>query len=399
MTGFLIHPLDPLVFGSGRPFTSVPGSRVTSRSLPPPSTLAGAVRTEAGRDANGRFDISQIETLLAEAVYGPLLAVDADSPELALPSPADAIRLRGDVSEEHLLRRRVPLELSDGDYVSTHHLAPVGSVITDDRKEVKSPPAFWTQRDLLSWLVDPPPPVETRPLSEHWGISGPDAEVRIHVRVDRRSNLADEGGLFSTEGRRFVGRRHGELVALAMYGETTADLPLPSHAVIGGEGRLSRLASCDRLVPEIPKVIVDSARNGFVRAYLATPLPLEDGTWQPTGVARIVGQAHGPPVVISGWSMAPLTRTFGYEAARNSTARSESPDRPQGGPKPVRRLFPAGSVFFLELSGSEDARESFVRDRWGASLLEGQDARDGFGLTLFGTWSGNCHPLALEDSP
>ena len=50
MKTWIIEPVDPVLFGDGRPFTAVPGSRATSLPLPPPSTLAGGVRTRHGQD-------------------------------------------------------------------------------------------------------------------------------------------------------------------------------------------------------------------------------------------------------------------------------------------------------------------------------------------------------------
>ena len=61
---WLIEPIDPLVFGDGRTIGTVGVAR--SRVLPPPSQLAGAVRSQAGSDADGRW--KQDEQGLAERV-------------------------------------------------------------------------------------------------------------------------------------------------------------------------------------------------------------------------------------------------------------------------------------------------------------------------------------------
>ena len=55
------------------------------------------------------------------------------------------------------------------------------------------------------------------------------------------------------------------------------------------------------------------------------------------------------------------------------------------GPKAIRRLVPAGSVYFFEvLSG--DA-ENLVKKFWLRSVCdEDQDRRDGFGLAVWGLW-------------
>jgi CRISPR-associated protein Cmr3 len=54
------------------------------------------------------------------------------------------------------------------------------------------------------------------------------------------------------------------------------------------------------------------------------------------------------------------------------------------GPKAVRRLAPAGSVYFFEVSGAASA----LARLWLRPVSDQpQDRRDGFGLALWGTWS------------
>jgi CRISPR-associated protein Cmr3 len=55
------------------------------------------------------------------------------------------------------------------------------------------------------------------------------------------------------------------------------------------------------------------------------------------------------------------------------------------GPKEIRRLVPAGSVYFFEvLSGKA---EDLVKSLWLRSVCDkDQDRRDGFGLAVWGLW-------------
>ena len=75
MSVWLIQPRGPLIFRDGKPFNATPGAQAKSLSFPYPSTLAGGVRTRAGRDETGRFDPQQIEHLLQLNVRGPILVV------------------------------------------------------------------------------------------------------------------------------------------------------------------------------------------------------------------------------------------------------------------------------------------------------------------------------------
>ena len=56
------------------------------------------------------------------------------------------------------------------------------------------------------------------------------------------------------------------------------------------------------------------------------------------------------------------------------------------GAKPIRRLVPAGSVYFFELEGDEDA-SIVAKNLWLKSVCDDeQDRKDGFGLALWGIW-------------
>jgi CRISPR-associated protein Cmr3 len=55
------------------------------------------------------------------------------------------------------------------------------------------------------------------------------------------------------------------------------------------------------------------------------------------------------------------------------------------GPKPVRRIVPAGGVYFFDVEDEENA--AGLVDHWLQSVSDGeQDRRDGFGLAVWGTW-------------
>jgi CRISPR-associated protein Cmr3 len=54
------------------------------------------------------------------------------------------------------------------------------------------------------------------------------------------------------------------------------------------------------------------------------------------------------------------------------------------GPKPVRRMVPAGGVYFFELLKGQS---SDLEKLWLESVSdEEQDRRDGFGLATWGIW-------------
>lgn len=389
MRPFTLVPLDPLVFGTGKPFSAIPGARLDSDELPPPSTLAGWVRSTSGTDASGRFDTSRLAEILALQVVGPLPLVlgAAGEDSLAVRAPADALRLEREDGGGHIILRLLPLRLERGDAVSEPERVPVGLRRLRRDKPPRKAPAFWRLSTLLRWLESAP---DEQDVKADFGVAAPGVESRTHVRLDPATGTAaDDASLFATQGRRFEVHVDGEVRRLGIWGATNAPLPDDGLFTLGGEGRLSRLASTTATLPaEPPSSVVESARAGALRAVLLTPAMLGGASWSPPG-ARVVAQAHGRPDVISGWGFAPP------DAGDAGYARARDRRRNGGRPKPVRRAVPAGAVFFLELEGDPDTRERWLRERWARSISDGQDALDGFGLTLFGCWDGELRPLEI----
>src|SRR5690349_2644220 len=106
---WLVEPLEPLVFGDGRSIgtTTVAGTR----DLPPPSQLAGAVRSQVWAEM-GSDDRSRQEAVLRLAITGPVgvrLGEDGRIVDWWLPAPQDARLVEGG---EFL--RLVPLSLPEG---------------------------------------------------------------------------------------------------------------------------------------------------------------------------------------------------------------------------------------------------------------------------------------------
>jgi hypothetical protein len=51
----------------------------------------------------------------------------------------------------------------------------------------------------------------------------------------------------------------------------------------------------------------------------------------------------------------------------------------------------------VSLDGTPDEREALARRLWVSSIASDQDARDGFGRVLLGTWDGALHALQLQE--
>lgn len=96
---------------------------------------------------------------------------------------------------------------------------------------------------------------------------------------------------------------------------------------------------------------------------LVTPALFQDG-WHPQpaqlGGGRLVAAHVGRPLSVSGW------------------------DFVRRGPKPSRRMVPAGAIYWVEFD-TPDAAAQWAKDHHFRSISDDpQDRRDGFGLIICG---------------
>lgn len=400
MKSWLIEPRDPVIFRDGRPFNASPGARAKSLSFPFPSTLAGAVRTLAGRDQNGYFDSGQIGTLLTKEVIGPLLVEPDDNGGVAdwfFPAPADALVLRQQ-PHSRTEGRVVPLTVLTTPAGVTVNLKDglhlVGTVAPVNEKPHENAPGFWRRSYLESWLGNP---VSDRNVQlSAIGISGLTRESRMHVSIKMETQAAEEGALFQTAGLEFTTRPGepeedilplGKATRLALALRTNADVPA-GLGLLGGERRVVHWSTMDDAFPACP----DAVRKGIrrhrcCRLVLLTPGLFANGhlpalTPQRTGgvKATVAAAAVNRYQTVSGWDY----------------------DKRQ--PKPTRRLVPAGAVYFLKLESvdggdlDDTAVDGFIDAVWMHNISdESQDCRDGFGLAVLGVWDGKARNMEATD--
>jgi len=392
MTIWLIEPRDPVIFRDGRPFNASPGARAKSLSFPLPATIAGATRTHAGLDANGRFNADRIDELLAKQVRGPVLVElreDGCVQEWLFPAPADALLLKHDPYNKKRARI-VPLTVVDTPSGATSNLpAGLALVVSTEYANAKphpKAPAFWRWNRYLSWLSEP----EVQDIElEGFGHAGPVRESRMHVSIESGTQTAEDGALFQTSGLEFLYApaeededrprlARGQMLGLVV--ETDAVLR-EGLGFLGGERRVVRWRSGPRQFPECPpKVRQAIIASRHCRLILATPALFTHGylpdkaklsrSGVTASVRAVVNQRYQ---VVSGWD---------YQSGR---------------PKPARRLVPAGSVYFLQLNGNDSDIGRFVDDIWLQAISDdAQDCRDGFGLALLGVWDGIPKPLVYR---
>lgn len=402
MMTWIIEPHGSFIARDGRPFGLIAGVRATSLPFPFPSTTTGGVRTREGLDAYGVFDVGKIEAVKSLGVSGALLVeLDDDSRvvDWFLPAPADALLLDAadKNSDKAIARRLLPQQLPRGSMsnmpgsLSPLYLARVkdesGGEHYDKNKPHGSAPRFWKWAKFEDWLTNPADfPIESL---YDFGIGSLPQDERSHVGIERDTQASEQGSLFQTRGLEFTRQKQKKddgssklatATRLALAVRTDATNIKSGIASLGGERRLvswrAFQGAVDLLAMPCPQVIIESLIvTKACRVVLLTPAHFDQG-WRPRWMVdnkaglenelmielRAAGMNRYQ--VVSGWNF-------------------EVP-----GPKPTRRLVPAGAVFFLKLQGTGAEIEAWARAVWMGCVSDDLPSRkDGFGLAALGVWT------------
>ena len=419
----LIQPRDPLIVRDGRPFSAFPGAKVRGYSFPPPQVIAGAVRSRVGLACGYREeDRGKWQDLLSGIrVEGPLL-LDKTDKKVLFAAPLDALLIKTDFGEGASCREQHPPQQHAKNEQAGYRLYRLKPEPVAEEAQTNLPaglhpvfapqnmpkakpapmPPFWHPERFFSWLLDSADLKEGLELKEpgELGIVGPATETRTHVKIEAVAQTAEESMLFETSGLEFLyakgspntqegNRTPGSPTRLALLHELALlvrvsgspnGCPQAAEALfgvhpLGGERRLALweeggedLWPAQTNREEIFEAVRENKR---VRVILLTPADFnseanEKPYLPPAGSfggARIKAAAIGRPLTVSGWDML------------------------AGKPKPSRRLVPAGSVYFVDLSEVQNV-ETWLEEHWMKVLPEqtDQSKHDGYGLAVVGVW-------------
>lgn len=390
---------DPIVARDGRPFGAGQGNRMRSLDWPLPSVLAGSLRTTLGKAAKRDFSVEAAEDLLQVEVAGPLPRANG---QLYLPAPEDCV-----VHPEGRPLRASPQSQDGGgsDWPAAG-LLPVGltqAQASEDFKPAEAPP-WWPLDRYAAWLAGEDIAFDDQFL-------GPaEKEERTHVKIDPSAGAAEESQLFTTaalalshlpryrpggeadRSRAANGAwRQREVAPITLTariragswcGEAAAQLD--ALHPFGGERRLAHWrASADADTWTCPQKIRDAlTRARRVRMVLATPA-IFSGGWKPGWLQEVGDGLVGTPWEEVGVRLRLVGVTVQRWKAVSGWSLAERPGQPRGH-KPVKRIVPAGGVYFFEIV---DGKASGLGDCWLESVSDDErDRRDGFGLAAWGIW-------------
>jgi len=147
-------------------------------------------------------------------------------------------------------------------------------------------------------------------------------------------------------------------------------LAAEGHIRLGGDGRTARIAAGPQLPFASPPPLGTAER---FRVYLATPTFSAAGGYPPGFAAVSLDGSEELPCRLVAAAVPGFALAGGWDVA-------------QGRAKPLRRVLPAGSVFFFESQEAGGAADAAARLH-GTPLADfpgEQLGRQGFGLALFG---------------
>lgn len=382
---WIIEPRDSLIARDGKPF-GANVAHATTLDFPFPSTTTGGVRTRAGI-INGKFDVSQIDSVKNIEVRGALLAELDQHGEISdfyLPSPADALLLQSAEQREKneaQLHRFLPLDTEklsgDSNNRNLSNLPEqipyaVGLTRTDNKDKPFNDLKFWSWKNALKPWVTESYNASSISLND-FGIKGLIKDARVHVAINE--NLASvESALFQTRGLEF-NYGDGDLseikkLSLVVFVDDSNSQKLEDKgnlSPLGGERRLVswRKSNQTKLPfdcpPDVRQQIV---KDGHCRLMLLTPGFFESGLPESNADYEIKAVASNRYQTVSGWD---------FETNQ---------------PKPTRRLVPAGSILFLQIKTDV---EKWIENTWMNCIGDSEEEKKaGFGLSILGTWDGKA---------
>jgi len=370
-----IKALDAIMFRDGRPFSNE-GSSLIARSLPLPlpGTVTGFLRTQLGNRLGWDWSNDGPSKAMGIAVQGPLLLRNGKP---VFSKPADALMAPYETDPD---RKARAIPLCPSETAQSRSNAPRGLAPCVAAKQFHDKPArgfnLWEWDTMARWLENPMDP-DFPPLDKILGLP---REERAHTRIGV-NGTAMEGMLYTTEFLRFEDHlwnneeRHDEWSLLAKVGEMDTDLT--GAGTLGGEMRIAFVNRVENhAFPPCPHSLKGKLESGeTLRMILATPAIFSDG-WKPgwldTNLEGTPPFPDAPRLKLVSAVVERRTAVSGWDYAKR-------------GPKPVRWLAPAGSVYFFEtLSGNV---RSLTEEGWLSPVSDQeQDRRDGYGLALWGVY-------------
>ncbi|MCL9662164.1 type III-B CRISPR module-associated protein Cmr3 [Paenibacillus hunanensis] len=439
-----VQPLDPIMIRDGRPFTRTPGIRAHTLNHISPSVLAGSIRTLLTKRAQASEGTStNYKRLTKTKIRGPVY-VWKDQMYFAVPQDAQVYE-----NGEHLHIQPVepqPKADEDSGFFGTGKMglyddlwlpkvsvSPVAESKSGEYKLASKQPTHVSAAYMYRWLSQPTvsfrneyadqvkawqEELKTSTLKPEQDAFLPlfQKEERTHIERDLLTSRAKDQQLFNTQ-------------SLVLPKDLTlqAEVILPEQELwreglseihpMGGKRRLAHFTE-EHTLPEdrwnCPDEVAQALENqSYFRIVLATPAYFRRG-WLPSWLNEDMesndsfGKLFNTTLrvrlrwacvprweAVSGWRME-KTMEQDKESQATVPSTSSKPYKGEGHEKAIRRMVPAGSVYFFEViedaQGVKGNPAELAKAMWLQSISdtnrrhEAFDQEDGCGLALWGVW-------------
>ena len=374
MQSYLIEPMAPVVFRSGKPFAGPIGA--DGANFPLPSSAAGLMRTVSADQLKQHFS----EALRQQAVRGPVLVRYSTPDKLTplVPKPADALYLKGEDGETGIVRLQ-PGQLPE----NCGSDLPQGLLPVLMEKALKgkpvSGPQYWALSDLALWQAGKS--LTLSAVREH-GLDSLPAEQRTHVALDPDTLASDDGRLFQTTGLDMQAAWQPDTqrwsdTRLGFLAQTAVDLK-DGLVTFGGERRMSRmekLAAKSDWTSRNAALGSEVRKAGGIRLTLITPAIFSGGYlpgWLDASTLEgVPPSCPGLRLKLRAVAIERWLPVSGWDLATWK-------------PKAMRKAVAAGAVYWFSIIGAvPDNLDSL----WLAPVSDDpQDNRDGFGMAVAAAW-------------
>lgn len=397
---WILAPRDGFFAKDGRGWFTSASGRARSLHWPWPTTIRGALRAAWGRqlEASRGAPLDQ-QAWLAETegvalgislpVLGP--AGKWQAGHRMWPVPADAFYVGPtDDDLDARVRRLEPRPPSDDVTVKRFGSTAERAVQALWRPAVPDAkpagrPEWWTDAEFTAWCRGEPVPAHG---ADARAARAPRRRTEVRLKIEPETHTAADGFLFSTElteadtadGRAWA-------VATRLQAPANAGVTLDGALTfLGGKRRLARLDPAGRDLFEAPSDVEPSVASG-IRLYVITPAHFERG-WLPDGFDEVDGELRG--------ELPPLDGDFVLRAAIVGRPVAVGGwDMASHRPKAIRRLVPAGSVYYLQRPDGRPITAAERRDLWLAAAQQPEDSiADGLGRVVAAPW----HPRPNRES-
>ncbi len=364
-----LDPLAPVIVRSGRPVNS--HADADPARFPPPSTVAGCLRTAWARQTAKPFGPELARQL---EVIGPLL-LRGDG-QVLVPKPADALYFAHGGADRCI--RAAPRDFADGCGADMpDSLMPLQVEVAVEGKQ-RHGPAWWPLDDLLKFRRGDS--ISFGEVAKRGWDPMSLGDRRTHVSIDPETHAARGGGLFETEGLDFAARLEEDGAStdrLRLLARVKGGAISKSVVHLGGKRRMAALrAEHESVWPRFPDGWDrDMALAGGLCITLLTPGIFSGGYrpgWLGDDLTGSPPSAPGLNLRLCAAGVGRWQPHSGWDLARRA-------------PRPARKVVPSGSTYWFRIVGDAASRD--LRALWLSSACDlEQDRRDGFALALPCPW-------------